>query len=657
MMKQGVIRLFRNLHFWSIVVIFAVCFILHYPEQMPFLEGIGLTSFLGLRRHAIERIFFLAPITYATLIFGLTGGVISLMAAFATMLPRALLISPYPRDALFETGIATAIGALVNWWLESRRREIERREQALLKLEAARRELQSHVQVIKENEERISALNSISTAANRYLVLAEVLDVAADKIKEVMDIDAVFIFFLDEEAGLLELRAYRGASEEFASEVNGLRIGEGFNGWVAQTGKPCDVTDVTQDPRLSREGVRREGIKSAFIVPLKSKDRVIGTLCVATRTPKQFTSAERELLTLIGIELGVASEKAFFYQETQRIGRRYQEIFEKAHDAIWIQDQSGEIIAANQASSRLTGYEPEELIGGDVSQFFTPQGLKLAKGVEEHLLSGAEMKQPYEQRIVRRDGTEAIFMLTTSLLGNEKTPTFLHIARDITDERRLQENLRLYTNQISRAHEEERKRIARELHDDTIQTMVAISRRLDNFISKSLSESQEPLKPLRELQKDIDESLIRIRRFVQNLRPPTLEYLGLLPALRELATQTQAQSNIEVNLKVEGLEQHFASEEELLIYRIVQEAMRNVWKHSEATKAEINIMFDAEKTTVAINDNGKGFDVKGNSELLEAGKLGLMGMKERANLLGGNLSIISKPNEGTRVILSIPKKA
>jgi signal transduction histidine kinase len=123
------------------------------------------------------------------------------------------------------------------------------------------------------------------------------------------------------------------------------------------------------------------------------------------------------------------------------------------------------------------------------------------------------------------------------LIETEETPIFQHIARDITEERRLQENLRLYASQISKAYEEERKRVARELHDDTIQSMVAVSRHLDNLTSKDGRVPKKLLKPLEELRRDIDESLIRTRRLTQDLRPPTLEYLGLIPALRELVTQ------------------------------------------------------------------------------------------------------------------------
>lgn len=366
------IKLLGSPHLWGILIIFSVCVILHYPQQMPFLGETGLSSLLGLSRHAVERVLFLAPIIYAGFIFGLRGGIVSLVAASAVMLPRVFFISRYPADALFETLAVLAVGVMVNWWLASQRRESGRREQALLSLEAARRQLESYIQVIKESEKRLSALHSICTKINQSLILEEVLDAAADKIREAMGIDAVLIFFLNEETGRLELKAHRGVSREFASQVAESGMGEGFNGSVARTGEPCLLEDSALESRLSPEVIKCEGIKSQFIAPLKSKDTVIGALCVATRTLRQFTPEERELLTLVGLELGVAAQKAYFCQELKRIGSRFQEVFEKAHDAIWIQDFQGKIIAANQAASRLTGYEMGELIGRSVSEFLIP---------------------------------------------------------------------------------------------------------------------------------------------------------------------------------------------------------------------------------------------------------------------------------------------
>lgn len=652
MKKNRITKVLYNPHFWILFGILIVFSVLHYSKILLFSINIDIDSIFGLQRHAIVRKLLLIPIFYAAFIFGLKGGIICLAVSLIIMLPRVLIISSYPNDAIFETCITIIIGILINWWLESRRKQIGLREQALLKLEAKKSELQKYVKIIEESKKCISALHSISAIINRSLKIEEVLDITAVKIKEVMDIDIVLIYFLSEDSLFLNLKSHKGAPDEFILNITKLKVGEGFNGYVAETGESIFVEDITQDPRFLREKVRNEKIISIYIVPLKTKDKIIGTLCIAKRNIKKYTQEEKKLLSLIGIELGVAAEKAAFLEELQKLGKRFQEIFEKAHDAIWIQNKSGEIITANKATSLLTGYNIDDLTGSNISLFFQSHSIKKINEVEQKLLSKEDIKQPYEQKITKKNSKEAVIMLTTSVLGNDKkSAVFLHIARDITDEKRLQENLRLYANQINNAYEEERKRIARELHDDTIQSLVAISRRLDNYITQSVKNQKESLKPLEIIHKNIDKSLVNIRRFVQDLRPPTLEYLGLLPALRELVNQIQNQSGIKITLCSEKSKYNFPPEKRLLIYRIIQEAISNVWKHSNATKAEIVLKIDENRLIIEVIDNGKGFEINTNSKLLEMGKLGLMGMEERAHLLGGSLDIISNPDEGTIVTL------
>jgi len=649
------IKILRNFHFWIILVVLLICIALHYPQQLPFWGEPGSSHLLGLTRHSVERILFLIPIAYSGLVFGLRGGIVCLFVALASMLPRVIFISEYPLDALFETSAVIAVGSLANWWLEHRRREMGRREQALLKLEAVRRELQSYIQVIKESEKRLSVLRDISTAVNQSLDLDEVASVAVDKIIEVVDIDVVLLFILDEQVGNLELVAYRGVSEGFARGVDRLSLGEGFNGWVAHTGEPMFIEDSPIDPRLSREVVKREGLKSQFIVPLKSRDEVAGTLCIGVRSSRQFSADEKELLRLIGIEIGIAIEKARLYRESQAAMKRFQELFEKAHDAIWVQDLEGKIITANQATSKLTGYKLEALIGRDVADFLTPQGLSLAREVRQKLLRSEIVEEPYEQRIVTKDGTEAILMLTTSILGEGEMPrTFQHIARDITKERQLQDELRLYIHEITRAHEEERNRIARELHDDTIQTLIAISHHLDALTARDNVTSEDVLSFVGKLRIDIDGIVQEVRRFTQDLRPPTLEYLGLLPALRELVSQVREESGLNTNLKVSGIEQRLSKEKEIQVYRIVQEALRNIRKHARATKVDVTIEFGRKKIYVIVSDNGRGFTQKEDLELTKIGKLGIIGMHERAHLLGGTLKIKSQLDKGTQVSIELP---
>jgi len=260
----------------------------------------------------------------------------------------------------------------------------------------------------------------------------------------------------------------------------------------------------------------------------------------------------------------------------------------------------------------------------------------------------------FVSHFVRDAGIETVLIVVIGGLVN----AWLESRRRETGAvRNLEKSLRLYTDQIARAHEEERKRIARELHDDTIQTLTALSRRVDSMIARQPKHRdgslETSLKTLKSIREEIDESLVRMRRFIQYLRPPILEYLGLLPALRELAAQVQQESGIVIRLQSEGKWQALAAEKELLLYRIIQEALRNVCKHSRADEASISVSAKSGELRLSVSDKGSGFHVGQMDDLVSGGRLGLVGMQERAHLVGASLAIDSRPGEGTTITVRL----
>jgi PAS domain S-box-containing protein len=651
-MKRLAVEL-RKPFFWLLLLCFLGGVFLHYSEYfLP--PRTDVSMLFGLERHNIERLLFLAVSVVGGIIHGLGGGLAYLVASALVMLPRLFLSNLHLIDSIYETVSVLLAGAGFNWWFETHRREVGRRQQAILELESIRQELQSYIDTIRENEKRLSVLHSIVKAINEFSSLQDILNIAADKIMEAVNANGVLIFLINKSTGVLEVRQYRGVSEDFARGVDRLRVGEGFNGSVAKSGIPAYIEDSASDPRLSREVVKNEGVVSQYIVPLTAQEGVVGTLCSLVKEKRRFSREEEQLLTLIGAELGVALERAALSEETERAGRQYRELFEKAHDAIWMQDMEGNILAANRAAAEFTGYAPGENVGMKVGDYLTPEALELAREVRRKLLAGIEIEQPYEQKVTRKDGTQAIIMLTTTLTKDATgKPFFQHISRDVTRERRLADNLRLYARQITRAHEEERKRIARELHDDSIQSLIVLSRRVDELLSV-ITKRSKAVRPLEEIREEINGVLARMRLFTQDLRPPTLEYLGLVPAVRELVSQVGQQTGIRTEFKLIGEERHFTPEDELLIYRIIQESLRNVWRHSGASQASVLLSFNSRNTTAEVKDDGRGFIIGEDLRFVQVGKIGLAGMQERADLLGGNLTIQSKPGQGTTVMLVVP---
>ncbi|OGN99713.1 MAG: hypothetical protein A2Y59_01310 [Chloroflexi bacterium RBG_13_52_14] len=338
---------------------------------------------------------------------------------------------------------------------------------------------------------------------------------------------------------------------------------------------------------------------------------------------------------------------------------RYRELFENANDAIWVHDLEGDIIAANQASDKLTGYTLEELTKSgrlNVNTFLVGKELNLAKEIRRKLLADEPLVQPYEQHIIRGDGSEAILMMTTNLVTEGGKPVaFQHIARDVTEEKRMKENLRFYLQQITRAQEEERKRIARELHDDTIQFLVVLARQLDELAYSSKGMSNDEKVRLEDLRQQTTSIIEGVRRLSHDLRPATLDRLGLVPALEWLASSVEKVSGINVKVEVQGDEKRLPVEVELVLFRIAQEALSNVRRHSQATSAKLLVEFDDKKAIIIMTDNGIGFIPPGEmGDLLKEGRLGLAGIQERVRLLNGSLNIESQPGKGTTLIVEAP---
>jgi len=219
---------------------------------------------------------------------------------------------------------------------------------------------------------------------------------------------------------------------------------------------------------------------------------------------------------------------------------------------------------------------------------------------------------------------------------------------------RLYENMRFYVRQITRAQEDERKRIARELHDDTAQALIDLSRRLD-----ALSVSGEPLSEsgvqrLAEVQGLIERILQGVRRFSRDLRPSVLDDLGLLPALEGLMAEME-EKGVETELKILGDRRRLSPEVELVLFRIVQEALNNVRRHAGASRVVTVVALEEGRVSITVVDNGQGFAVPDRTgDLVTTGKLGLVGMHERARLLGGTLTVQSALGEGTTVAVNVP---
>ncbi len=523
--------------------------------------------------------------------------------------------------------------------------------------------LQQKLDALTVSEKRLGMLNAISAALYTSLELPGVFDKAVRMVAELMSADIVLLFTANEPAQVLELAAYQGISADLVPEIKPLKTAEGIYGGLVKSGKALTIEDNTGIPAEFNGILLRMNIRTQMTVPLVFQERLLGVICIGLRALKQFNTYDRDLMVSVGREIAVAIENARLYgvqrQVTEQLRLsegKYHRLFDLASDAIFVTDLSGKLIEVNRASAELMGDTVEDVIGTDIRRYLSPEELEIARRVRRALLLGQPFPQPYEQKLIRNDKTEVILMLSSNLVRHgDEPPVFEHVARNVTRERRMQDNLRHYVQQITRIQEEERNRIARDLHDETAQALYALTRQIDNFIRSSPNlpaDTSAFLKGLVEQTKIISQE---VRRFSQDLRPPLLDDLGLLSTIRWLTGDMEHRTHIAVKLTVSGAERRLAPHVELAIFRIIQEALRNVEKHASATRVDVSIEFAEGEINISIADNGKGFKLAGDvGDLPRDGRLGLMGMKERVNLLGGELTITSEPSQGTYVLIQLP---
>ncbi len=215
-----------------------------------------------------------------------------------------------------------------------------------------------------------------------------------------------------------------------------------------------------------------------------------------------------------------------------------------------------------------------------------------------------------------------------------------------------QNGLHDYIGAITSAQEDERMRLARELHDDTIQAVIALKQRVQ-LAQKSIKD-QHGRQSMNELETLAEQTIENLRRLTRALRPIYLEDLGLVTALEMLARETAQNNHLVVEFQKTGQERRLSREVELSLYRIAQEALNNVVKHSKASHADLKIAFDTAEITMEVSDNGNGFMVpKSPTEFAPNGHFGLMGVHERADLIGARLEIESTLGKGSRLTVRL----
>ncbi|MDX1395536.1 MAG: PAS domain-containing sensor histidine kinase [Gemmatimonadota bacterium] len=331
-------------------------------------------------------------------------------------------------------------------------------------------------------------------------------------------------------------------------------------------------------------------------------------------------------------------------------GPEFRAVFEGAPDASIIVDPDGRIVAANDEAERLFGVDRKTLIGLAVERL-VPEESRARHGELRGAYTEDPVKRPMgmgrELHARRADGHLVPVEIGLSPVVVEHGRYILAVIHDITERRRL----RAFGSGVLQGAEEERQRIARELHDETAQNLAALVLRLQ--MARRTDDPADRDRHLRQLHEDMLRASEGVRRILRGLRPPLLEESGLVPALRAHARSVIGTGDLEISFEAVDVDHHLTSDERLALYRIVQEALSNIVRHAKATGVRVRIAEEVGMIAVDVEDDGVGFDPQGPEPSAGRG-LGLLGLMERAAIIGGVARVESAPGEGTRIAVRIP---
>lgn len=326
-------------------------------------------------------------------------------------------------------------------------------------------------------------------------------------------------------------------------------------------------------------------------------------------------------------------------------------------------------LAGTAITFRVASSHPPAALDVPLAAIFAIVGLALTGGLNALLLRAALSPLKRVQEVARRvrQGDLSVRVELSPLADAEIGQLAATLNQILDEVQRYEEQMRALSGRVIYAQEEERQRIARELHDDTGQLLTLLLIRLKLLESQPGAEALEG--QIVELRGLVSGAIERVRQLALNLRPPSLDQLGLLPALRSLVSTYTTNTHIAVKLELAREPVRLSPERTIAVYRIAQEALTNIAKHAGAHTVLMTVQVVGEMLELQVKDDGSGFDpvalarqahrATGGGAHVEAGGpgVGLFGMEERARLAGGTLRIQSSVGHGTSVHLAVPMDA
>jgi two-component system sensor histidine kinase UhpB len=354
-------------------------------------------------------------------------------------------------------------------------------------------------------------------------------------------------------------------------------------------------------------------------------------------------------------------------QKQKKVLRRprslYRLLADNVTDVIWVSDLNARIVYISPSVERQSGYSPDEIVGQRIRMLSKKDYRRVTQTLSRRANRKSQGKvsksKPLELEVVHKDGhkvwTETYWSTLRDRSG--RTVGLIGAVRDITERKeyenalkRSESQLRMLSQRILQIQEDERGRIARDLHDQLGQELVFLKMKAQS-LAEQMSNSSDRHDSMVELLNLIDQTRATSHRIALSIRPGILDNLGLVQAVQWYAEEFEQRTSVACFVRATAEDVEVPESVATAGYRILQEALTNVCRHSRASEAHIDIKKSGKGLILRISDNGVGFD---SGSLSEKNSLGLLGMRERARLVGGSVKVTSRCSAGTQVVARLP---
>ena len=387
----------------------------------------------------------------------------------------------------------------------------------------------------------------------------------------------------------------------------------------------------------------------------------LGLLVVLFRKPIVHVEQTKSLLTIFAARASAELERRLAEKALRESEEKFRQIVETSQEGIWTIDAKGNTTYVNDKMGEMLGYTTAEMTGKHLFDFMDETGKQISsKNIERRKKGIQEM---HEFSFLKKDGSVLHTLLSTNPLidRNGKYTGALAMVTDISDIKKIQvalkkseEQLRNLSAHLQNSREEDRLMIAREIHDEIGQVLTALKMDLtlmerDVDITQNSIHAETIVEEIHSMKALIDTTIKKVRKLITELRPEVLDNLGLEAALHWQIEEFTKRTGIahSIDVKEVSLEKHKA----IAVFRIFQEALTNITRHAKAKNVDVQMIHKNHSYILKIKDDGIGFP----EDILEhSNTFGLLGMKERALIFGGEVIVCSKPNQGTTININIP---